>query len=431
MRILVCGINYAPDLVGIAKFNAEFCEALSASGHEVRVVTAPPYYPEWQVPPGHRRWLYCSERRNGVDITRAPIYIPRRPAGLNRLFHHASFALSSAPPVITTALRWRPHLMISVAPSLMSSAVVAVAARRAGAVSWLHLQDFEIDAAFGLGLLKNEHGRLQNSMLKIERRILRAFDRVSSIAPRMLDRLADKGVERRRLHEFRNWVDTDVVVPGSRMTAIRAEFGLRESDIVALYSGSMSNKQGLELIIEAARLLGPSDPQVKFIMCGDGPRRIALEAEAADLGNVRFLGLQPEGRFEELLNTADMHLIPQRAEAADLVLPSKIGAILASGRPVVAMTAPATGLAQEVEGAGLVVTPGDALALAAAVRKLADHEEIRSLLGVCARRRALERWNKAAILRALEREFVELCGQSSRVSLVQTAEIRSLASSDS
>jgi colanic acid biosynthesis glycosyl transferase WcaI len=425
VRILVCGINYAPDLVGIAKFNAEFCEALSANGHEVRVVTAPPYYPAWRVPSGHRRWLYCSEQRNGVDITRAPIYIPQRPAGLNRLFHHASFALSSAPPVISMALRWRPQLMISVAPSLMSSAVVAMAARRAGAVSWLHLQDFEIDAAFGLGLLKNEHGRLQNSMLKIERRILRAFDRVSSIAPRMLDRLADKGVERRRLHEFRNWVDTDVVVPGGRMTGIRAELGLRESDIVALYSGSMSNKQGLELIIAAARLLKPICPQVTFIMCGDGPRRPTLEAEAADLGNVRFLGLQPDDRFAELLNTADLHLIPQRAEAADLVLPSKIGGILASGRPVVVMAAPGTGLAKEIEGYGLVVTPGDPQALAAAVRKLADHEDIRSLLGANARRRALERWNKAAILRALEREFVAVCGQVEQSCEPQHSPLRS------
>ncbi len=168
MRILVCGINYAPDLIGIAKYNTELCEALAGFGHDVRVVTAPPYYPEWKIPPEHRSWIYRSERRAGVAIKRAPIYVPSQPSGRKRLVHHASFALTSAFPVIFQALRWRPQLMLSVAPSLMSSAAVAMAARRAGAVSWLHLQDLEVDAAFGLGLLRD--GRLRKSMLAIERR---------------------------------------------------------------------------------------------------------------------------------------------------------------------------------------------------------------------------------------------------------------------
>jgi colanic acid biosynthesis glycosyl transferase WcaI len=147
-------------------------------------------------------------------------------------------------------------------------------------------------------------------------------------------------------------------------------------------------------------------------MCGEGPYRAELQAEAAGLGNVRFLNLQPAERFAELLNTADLHLIPQRAQAADLVLPSKLGGILASGRPVVAMAAPATGLADEIEGAGLLVAPGDAQALAEAVRVLAENGELRHSLGAQARRRAMERWDKDAILGALEREFMAFCGHA-------------------
>jgi colanic acid biosynthesis glycosyl transferase WcaI len=184
----------------------------------------------------------------------------------------------------------------------------------------------------------------------------------------MLQRLAEKGVDSGRLREIRNWVDTGAIVPGSRMTRFRAELGLGESDVVALYSGAMSRKQGLDLIVAAARALGPSRPQVTFLLCGEGPYRAELRAEAGGLGNVRFLDLQPQDRFAELLNTADLHLIPQRAEAADLVLPSKLGGILASGRPVVAMAAPATGLADEVEGAGHLAAPGNAQALAEAMR---------------------------------------------------------------
>src|SRR5579871_5044091 len=159
MRILVVGINYAPDLIGVAKYNTELCEALAAFGHEVRVVTAPPYYPEWLVPSGYGGWSYRREFVNGVSITRAPIYVPEKPTGAKRLLHHTSFAITSFWPVLMASLRWRPDVIFSVAPSLMSAAFPAWIARRTGALSWLHLQDFEIDAAFDLGLLANKRLR--------------------------------------------------------------------------------------------------------------------------------------------------------------------------------------------------------------------------------------------------------------------------------
>src|SRR5690349_2700795 len=148
MRILVVGINYAPDLIGVAKYNTELCEALASHGHEVSVVTAPPYYPEWSIPSAYRGLHYRAEELNGVSVTRSPIYVPKTPTGANRLLHHASFALTSFWPVLSSARRQRPDVIFSVAPSLMSAAFSAWIARRIGALSWLHLQDFEIDAAF-------------------------------------------------------------------------------------------------------------------------------------------------------------------------------------------------------------------------------------------------------------------------------------------
>ncbi len=65
MRILLCGINYAPDLIGVAKYNTELCEWLVHKGHQVQVISAPPYYPRWSIPPAYRGWSYRSERRNG------------------------------------------------------------------------------------------------------------------------------------------------------------------------------------------------------------------------------------------------------------------------------------------------------------------------------------------------------------------------------
>jgi colanic acid biosynthesis glycosyl transferase WcaI len=400
MRILVVGINYAPDLIGVAKYNTELCEALVSFGHEIRIVTAPPYYPAWDVPHSYRSWRYRTEIINGVSVTRSPIYVPGKPTGARRLIHHASFALASVWPVISASLRWRPDLVFSVAPSLMSAGLSAWIARRINAVSWLHLQDFEVDAAFDLGLLRNR--RLRAPMVAVERKILQAFDCVSTISPQMLHRLASKGVDKARIHEVRNWTDTGEITPGDRFTRFREELDLDHSHFVGLYSGTMSNKQGLELIIEAARSLSQQGSNIRFVLCGDGPHKTVLQEMAAGLTNVRFLGLQAGESFTQLLKTADFHLIPQKAAAADLVLPSKLGGIFATGRPVIVMADPGTGLAAEVDGAGLIIPPGDAHALANAVQKLANNPDMCSALGNGARQIALSRWDKAPILRALE-----------------------------
>jgi colanic acid biosynthesis glycosyl transferase WcaI len=370
----------------------------------VRVVAAPSYYPAWSIPETHRSWFYRTETINNVPVTRCPIYVPSIPTGAKRLIHHASFALTSMWPVVSKAIRWHPDVIFSVAPSLMSAALTSWIARRTGAFSWLHVQDFEVDAAFDLGILSNK--RLRDRMVAVESAVLRSFDCVSTISPQMLGRLASKGVDPEKIREFRNWTDTRQILPSNGNTDFRKQLDLEDSHFVGLYSGTMSNKQGLDLIIEAAGRLEQSDPNVRFVLCGQGPHKAMLQGMAAGLTNVQFLGLQPDDRFAALLGIADFHLIPQRAEAADLVLPSKLGGIFATGRPVIAMSRPDAGLASEVAGAGLVIPPGDTAALADAVRTLAGNPELCLSLGQGARTRALTRWDKTAILTALEQALV-------------------------
>ena len=406
MRILVVGINYAPDLIGVAKYTTEFCESMAAWGHEVRVVTGPPYYPDWSIPREYRRSWYVRERVNEVDVIRAPIYVPARPSGVRRLLHHASFLVSAAGPLLSGALFWRPDIVFVVAPSLLSAPIAALAARLAGAASWFHVQDLEVDAAFEVGLLRG--GAARRVMAAFERWILKAFQRVSTISPQMMARLEHKGIAPSRLREFRNWIDTGIVTPGSRQTPLRTELRLEADDIVALYSGAMSNKQGLELIVGAAAAVKDVHPSLKFVLCGNGPAKPTLMQMSDGLSNVRFLDLQPLDRVSELLSTADIQLLPQKAEIADLVLPSKLAGMLASGRPLVAMAKPGTGLATEVEGAGLVIEPGNADALAGALLTLATDDALRARLGAVARRRAEQKWDRVSIMRSLEREFMAL-----------------------
>jgi len=410
MQILILGLNYAPEPVGIGPYTTGLAEGLADRGHDVRVLAGVPYYPQWQLHAGHSGYRTTSVER-GVTVIRVPHYIPAHPSGPRRLVHHASFALSVYGDAMAEARR-RPDLVLAVAPSLMSVPVAARAARRAGAPLWVHVQDFEVDAAFATGLIGGAAARLGTMARGVEGRILDRADMVSTISPQMCALLQDKGVRQDRIYQMRNWSNADFTGPAPDSSSYRTRWNIGERH-VALYSGNIANKQGLEVVIDAARAL-TARPDIVFIICGEGPNRASLQQHAAGLENIQFHDLQPADRMAEFLSLASVHLLPQKAEAADLVLPSKLTNMLASARPVIATAAAGTGLHAEVEGCGINTTPGDAAVLAEAVVRLVDDPARRRDLGEAARARAVERWSRPAIIAAAEQRMLALVEQHER-----------------
>jgi colanic acid biosynthesis glycosyl transferase WcaI len=233
------------------------------------------------------------------------------------------------------------------------------------------------------------------------------FDVVSSITVRMLDKLNVKGVAGARQRLFLNWVDLDAIYPRAESLALRAELGIAADDFVALYSGNLGEKQGVNDLVEVARVLS-GNPGVVILVCGDGAGRSRLSSRANGLKNICFLPLQPAARFNEFLGVADVHLLPQKPEVADLVMPSKLPGMLASGRPVIAAAAPDTQLANEIEGCGIVVLPGDVQGMADAILALRKAPGERARLGDEAARRARARWAKSPILLRFESDLEAL-----------------------
>jgi colanic acid biosynthesis glycosyl transferase WcaI len=399
MRILIVGLNYAPERVGIAVYTTGMAEALVAKGHEVRVIAGQPYYPAWRIMDGHSAWSLTQTIESGVSVTRVPHYIPAKPTGRKRLLHHASFALAAAVPALWNGLFWRPEVVMTIAPSLIATPAARAAAALAGATSWLHIQDFEVEASFATKLLK-DGGRLAKWARTFESAVMKSFDRVSAISPEMCRRLLDKGVPCEKVVEFRNWADVDAIRPMHGPSPYRSEWKI-ETEQVALYSGNIANKQGIEIVLDAARkLLHRKD--LTFVVCGEGPNRQRLEGMAAGLSNTQFHDLQPKERLNDLMGLATIHLLPQMAGAADLVLPSKLTNMLASGRPVVATAAAGTGLAREVDGCGLVVAPGDADAFAAGIERLIDDKALGAECAQRSRTRAEDWWASYKVLDRLE-----------------------------
>lgn len=411
MKILAYGLNYAPELTGIGKYSSELCEWLASRGHTVEVVTAHPYYPNWVLAEGYDNRSYQHEIRNLVKVRRCPLYLPRVvPSGKRgRIMSHASFAISSVPKLLASVRQLRPDVLLAVTPSFLIAPVALAVSRMFGTPNWLHIQDFELDAAFELGMLAGNN--LRRAATSVESVILRRFDRISTISPRMMDRLHTKGAAPGRTVKFRNWVDTDAISPANRMTRFREQLGLSDRHIVALYAGSIAAKQGIESLAEAAAELQNKAPEVVFVFCGGGALLKHLVKLAAPLSNVRFLDLQPDERMRELLATADIHLIPQRAQVSDLMLPSKLAPILASGRPAVAMAYPGTQLATEIDGAGIAVPPSDRQALSGAILTLARDAGLRMRMGEHGRALACARWDKQIILSEFEAKLVDIASR--------------------
>jgi colanic acid biosynthesis glycosyl transferase WcaI len=398
LRILLHGLNYSPELTGIGKYSGEMAEWLASRGHEVRVVTAPPYYPAWRVSGDYRAWTYKTET-GPVRVYRCPIYVPRRPSGLTRVLHLGSFMLSSLPIMLSQA-EWRPDAVVTVEPSLMCSFAALLTAHLAESVAWLHIQDLEVDAAFDLGLLPAE-GLLHNLAEAVERQTMGPFERISTISEKMMQRLPEKGIPVEKTVLFPNWVDTDAIVPTAGPTRLRQELNLSPDRVVLLYSGNMGMKQGLELLPVLAQEFA-EDSRLHFIFCGDGAFRPQLAEMVRGVRNVTMLPLQPYDQLNDLLNTADIHLLPQRPDAADLVMPSKLTGMMASGRPVIGTAAPGTQVAAALGHCGIAVPPLDNAALFSAVRNLADAPEQRRALGGAARAYAVEHLGRDRVLTRFE-----------------------------
>ncbi|MDH5325767.1 MAG: WcaI family glycosyltransferase [Gammaproteobacteria bacterium] len=397
MKILLVSLNYTPELTGIGKYSGELVEWLVSKGHEVTVVTTPPYYPNWEVWSGFRKFWYSEARHLSECVIRCPIWVPKNVNGIKRIFHLLSFAISSLPIILLQA-RKEKNVVFLTEPPLFCAPVVLFAARFFKIKTWLHVQDLEVDAAVDLGIIKNKV--VVSMAYWLERNLVRKFHIVSTISKNMQKRIEAKGVKVDNQVYFPNWVDCETIKPMETISDLRQSLNLEEGAVVAVYSGNFGEKQGLEIVIDAAKEL--KNRNIVFLMCGQGAVYKKLRQYAGDLPTVYWLPLQPVEKLNDLLNTADIHLLPQRDDVADLVMPSKLSGIMASGKPCVATAKENTQVWRILQGCGIVTPPADLEAFVRAILELSNNQELRNDLGRNARHYAESNLDKETVLTSFE-----------------------------
>lgn len=342
MRVIVWGINYWPEEVGIAPYNTGLCEYLAKAGHEVEMVTTFAYYPGWEKNAEDRGRLYRSDLINGVRVRRCWHYVPRRPSGMGRILHEASFVKTS---LLRVLMLKRADVMVVVSPPLLLGAAAWLAGKVKGTRHVLHIQDLQPDAALGLGML--EQGWFVGMLRRLERFNYRTAACVSVISEGMLRMLKERGVE--RLVYFPNWVG-EKKGEGER-GVFRARHGIGEEEFLMVYSGNIGMKQGLDLIVEAAVRV----KELRLVVCGDGAARARIEEliAARGAGNVTMLPLQAEEDYRRMMADADVCVISQRAGGGAAFFPSKLLSCSAMGKPVLAVADEVSELARVVTKEGL------------------------------------------------------------------------------
>lgn len=413
MKILIYGINYAPELTGIGKYSGEMAEWFAARGHEVRVVCAPPYYPEWQVAEGYKRWQYHKEHINGVDIIRCPLYVPKVPKAISRIFHLFSFALSTT-PALFRQLKYRPDVLLVVEPTFFCVPSAIVFSKLTRAKSVLHIQDFELDAMLGLGLAKL--GKLSKLFYAVESVFMRQLDAITTISHSMSVKAKQKTRDTVPVHIFSNWVDVDFINPWVEERLYHVQWGIPKNAQVVLYSGNIGKKQGLDMLIEAAHLL--SEQNVIFLIFGDGVDRLSLieHAKRLKLKNVRFEPLQPYQQLPSLMVLADVHVVMQKRGAADLVMPSKLTTILSAGGHALITADPDTELGllcKKYPGIAECVEPENLYQFVSALSKMLHAAKTgKPKINKVAREYAMAKLNKQLVLEKFEGTLLDLCNAS-------------------
>jgi colanic acid biosynthesis glycosyl transferase WcaI len=413
MRILVFGINYSPELTGIGKYTGEMCSWLAKEGHDVHVITAMPYYPEWKRHSDYRGKIWHKEFIDGVTIHRCPIYIPTNVSSSNRMIHEFSLQLSILPVWSRLLFRKKFDVVVSITPPFHLGLLPLLYKSLRGASLITHVQDLQVDAAKELGMINN--GTLLKVMFNLEKFILQKSSIVSTISLGMRRKIEAKGVDGKRLLLFPNWVDDNVIKPLSKEQSLRKEFNLPEDAKVVLYSGNLGEKQGLEIIIDVAKQLSHrKDIRFLIVGAGGGRERLVQLANNAHLLNVDFHPLQPYEKLSALLATADVHLVLQKKSASDLVMPSKLTGILSAGGCAIVSAVHGTSLYEVISDneLGILIDPESVDSLKNGIEK-ALCEDLQ-VYKTNARQFSKKYLNKDSILRQFNNELGQLVNAKNR-----------------
>jgi colanic acid biosynthesis glycosyl transferase WcaI len=399
MKILYVSQYFPPEMGAPAARAAELSRHWAASGHDVTVLTGFPNHPTGIVPPEYRSKLRClvvREKTDGVNVVRTWLLpFPNRKSH-ERMLNYSSFCASAA---TTGLILSRPEVVIATSPQLLVALSGWWLARCKRVPFVFEVRDLwpESLAAVGMG---NSNSLLHRILAKIAGFLYRRSDRIVVVTPAFEDYLVDHWrVPREKISVIENGVETKLFAPefiGNTQTTLRRELRA-EGKFVVSYIGTMGMAHGLETIIAVAAELQNTNPEIVFLMLGEGAEkeRIAALARERGLNNLRFVDQQPREKIPAYICASDACLVLlKKTELFKTVIPTKMLEFMSCARPVIlGVDGQARAILEEAH-AGLVIEPESPAALANAIRYLASNREVARQLGENGREHVLRKFSR-------------------------------------
>lgn len=324
-RITFVGLNYFPEDTAIGLYSTHMVEKLVEKGAQVTVVTAFPYYPQWKINDSYSdKKSYLKESHNGANVYRYKQYVPEQPTFFKRILHILSFAKGT---YFNLRKIKQADIVISVIPFTASAWLGSFHARKRQAKHWIHIQDFEFDAALQAGVSTGK-SFIFKQLFKYEKRILNSAQRVSTISYKMMEKLNQKTLS--KSYYLPNWIDSNMV----DATTFSQHPYFQGNKFKLLYSGNVGDKQDWDFFLAFAKAL----PQQHYdiIIVGAGAKYAALKRDM-QLQNVHFYDPVPFNELSDLLCSTNAHFLFQKMDVLDTVMPSKLLGMMASAKPSIVL----------------------------------------------------------------------------------------------
>ncbi|GGG93686.1 colanic acid biosynthesis glycosyltransferase WcaI [Polaribacter pacificus] len=326
-KLTIIGINYYPEDTAIGLYTSQLATYFNNEGVEVSVLTGFPYYPSWKISKSYKNksWFY-KENINGVQVYRYKQYVPQRPTFLRRIFHLLDFTFGT---FINLFKIQKADVVLCIVPFTSTIFLGSILAKLKKAKLWIHIQDFEFDAASDSEMTKKKSKTsiFYKVLFRVEKRLLQAADVRSTISHSMLKKLVSKNADKKSVL-LPNWVDLSTIDP---VLSTRHHY-LKSDGFKILYSGNIGEKQDWEFFLQFAKQL-EKNKQIELIIVGDGSKRSWLENELIGSKNVTLYPPVPYSELSDLLCSADLHFLFQKGDIIDAVMPSKILGMMASEKP--------------------------------------------------------------------------------------------------
>lgn len=371
MRVLIISSNYSPEPLGIGLYTSDLAYILNRDGIDVTVLTTFPYYPWWETPLHLEKHAVKHSVQDGINVYRTPLKFSSSSKTIGRVIFEVRmwFGMRKAYSRIENK---KFDKVISVIPSLGAGLIARKVVKSDRINHYLIIQDITSNGIAESGMSLGSF--LQHIVFPIERLIVRSASFVAVISQNMIQPVRAMSKDSTSINLLPNY---EIEAPEALISLTRVDFNLPLDKFVVLHSGSIAQKQGLENLVETARLMKSTD--VVFYLFGHGNAVKDISRSSKDLSNFFIRPSVPREEFLSLLRCADLLIVNERSTQISMALPSKLISYFSSRVPVVAAVPKSGATCKAIEGLAFWVDADKPELLATAIQKIALSPESRQL----------------------------------------------------